>query len=328
MLKLCTTEEVKNKILNGARLLLAGNEAALSKLPEGQWIGGTTSYCMTDEGGMNIKDRIAVTELPDYVKSITIKKYDETSISGVYKDIPGQGFGFLIIPALTSVHFSFALNAPSYENFAVRPLIGWIAGIEAHNAEIASPKVYQGNNCEVIENGAVAMLIDLPEDKYAEINIVNIFKQGAGDLISFKESGFQITDALINGEKENFAQYLEKNKIDTRLPLVADYNGAMINISIRKTDKTSNRVEFYAPVFEGMEYRLASPIINYVAEFNKQMPHGESDKILFSCNCILNYLYSGLEGKQTDRITGPITFGEIAYQLLNQTMAYITIKDL
>ena len=49
--------------------------------------------------------------------------------------------------------------------------------------------------------------------------------------------------------------------------------------------------------------------------------------LFFSCNCILNYLYSELEGKKTGGITGPITFGEIAYQLLNQTMVYLTIED-
>lgn len=27
-------------------------------------------------------------------------------------------------------------------------------------------------------------------------------------------------------------------------------------------------------------------------------------------------------------ITGPITFGEVAYQLLNQTMVYLTITEL
>jgi len=42
----------------------------------------------------------------------------------------------------------------------------------------------------------------------------------------------------------------------------------------------------------------------------------------------LNYLYSGLEGKKTGNVTGPITFGEVAYQLLNQTMVYMTIENI
>jgi len=48
----------------------------------------------------------------------------------------------------------------------------------------------------------------------------------------------------------------------------------------------------------------------------------------FACNCILNYLYGKLEGKKTGDITGPITFGEIAHQLLNQTMVRLYLHDM
>ena len=34
-----------------------------------------------------------------------------------------------------------------------------------------------------------------------------------------------------------------------------------------------------------------------------------------------------LEGKRTGEIVGPITFGEIACMLLNQTLVYATIED-
>lgn len=48
----------------------------------------------------------------------------------------------------------------------------------------------------------------------------------------------------------------------------------------------------------------------------------------FSCNCILNFLYSELEGKRTGELIGPVTFGEVAYQLLNQTLVYLQIEDI
>ncbi len=38
---------------------------------------------------------------------------------------------------------------------------------------------------------------------------------------------------------------------------------------------------------------------------------------------MLNYVYGKLEGRHTGKLTGPITFGEIAYQLLNQTLVYL-----
>jgi hypothetical protein len=66
---------------------------------------------------------------------------------------------------------------------------------------------------------------------------------------------------------------------------------------------------------------------DFVKDFRTRVPQNVGDNLIFSCNCILNYLYADLEGKKTADFTGPITFGEIAYQLLNQTLAYITIED-
>ena len=54
----------------------------------------------------------------------------------------------------------------------------------------------------------------------------------------------------------------------------------------------------------------------------------DTDNVVFSCNCVLNYLFSNLENKKTGAFVGPVTFGEIAYQLLNQTLVYLEVKDI
>jgi len=113
--------------------------------------------------------------------------------------------------------------------------------------------------------------------------------------------------------------------MDTRLPLVADYGGAMINVSFRGADAESGKVEFFAPLFKDVEYRHAKPVGDYLRTFMDQKPQGIDTRLIFSCNCVLNYLYSGLEGKRTTGFIGPITFGEVAYQLLNQTAVYLEI---
>jgi hypothetical protein len=169
--------------------------------------------------------------------------------------------------------------------------------------------------------------VELPKSKLVEINIVNIFEQGDGDTITFPNDGFNATDVLINGQTKNFADYLLENSMDTRLPLVADLYGAMINTSFHSLNFAKRQVNFYAPVFAGFRYKLAKPVGDYVSHFLDEVPEGVGDNLIFACNCILNYLYAGLEGRKTAHFTGPITFGEIAYQLLNQTMAYLTIED-
>ena len=110
---------------------------------------------------------------------------------------------------------------------------------------------------------------------------------------------------------------------------MADYYGALVNISFQSVDP-GGEVKFYAPVFTGIHYKHAKAVSNYAASFGEQLRKSNLDgqNIVFSCNCILNYLYSELEGRKTDPFVGPITFGEIAYQLLNQTLVYMEVHDI
>ncbi len=62
-------------------------------------------------------------------------------------------------------------------------------------------------------------------------------------------------------------------------------------------------------------------------EENININMSNEKQILFSCNCILNFVYSNLEGLKTGQMVGPITFGEVAYQLVNQTLVYLTIYN-
>jgi Family of unknown function (DUF6976) len=174
----------------------------------------------------------------------------------------------------------------------------------------------------------VVMHVTIPASKAVDIGIVNIFEQGGGDILTFGADGFTCTEVMVNGVKENFADYITRNRLDTKLPLVADYYGALINISFQNVEPGKD-VSFYAPVFTGVRYKHAKAIQDYAALFDTQLHQNNlnGENVTFSCNCILNYLYSGLEGKKTDPFVGPITFGEIAYQLLNQTLVYLQITD-
>ncbi|MCM2278304.1 MAG: hypothetical protein NDJ89_09535 [Oligoflexia bacterium] len=319
-----TVAEVSEKIRAGRKLLLAGDERLLGQLPAGDWIGGTIPYFMAENGGVFAQDRIFVTELPSYIRDVEITTYDSRGIHKIYAEAPAHGFSVVIIPASSPTHLEFALKAPSFQKFASQPVVGWISGVFLNDLGKVTPKVFSGKGAKMLEKEAVVMRVTLPKDKISEIGILNIFEQSEGDTITFPEDGFGAHEALVNGKKVNFAEYVREKKWDTKLPLVADYYGAMINISFQAVE--DREVKFYAPVFKGVSYRQAMPFTDYVKRFTSQMPEG-TDKISFSCNCILNYLYSELEGKKTADITGPITFGEVAYQLLNQTMVYLTIND-
>ena len=319
--------EVRAKIARGETLLLAGDENLLKTLPAGNWIGGSIPYFMTEQGGLSTREKIYVTVLPESISSIAIQVYDATTLASIYTDMYRNGFSIIIMPGSSKTHLEFALRAPQYKDFGHSPLIGWIAGVHLGDLGSATPKVSNGQTQDILEDGAVVLHASLPASQVAEVDYLNIFEQGNGDTITFPQDGFSAHEAYINGVRTNFAEYVTQKDLDTRLPLVADYFGAMVNVSFQSVDMENLEVRFYAPVFAGVHYRHAKPFKDYVQQFTAKLPSHLSKHPVFSCNCVLNYLYSELEGKRTGHITGPTTFGEVVYQLLNQTMAYLTVTD-
>jgi hypothetical protein len=317
-------DAVAKFIESGKRLLVAGDEALLSSLPRGSWVGGTIPYFMASEGGLHTADRVFVTELPEDAAA-TILSYDAARLPNVAADHPGHGFTVLLIPAFSNVHTEFAENVSHYRGVFDRPLVGWISGVALEDIGKVQPKVFNGASGTSSSEAAVAFHVGLPKGDDVSVDIINLFQQGNGDTITFDGTGFSVTEAIISGRSENLARYLAAQKADTRLPLVADYNGAMINVSIQHIDAEAGTVDFYAPVFPHVDYRLAAPIADYVAGFSAQL-HADEPAPAFSCNCVLNYFYAGLEGRSTAPLTGPMTFGEIAYMLLNQTAVYLTVN--
>lgn len=322
----CSAEEVNRLIEDGAALMVAGEEALLEELKAGKWIGGSIPYFLTEEGGTFTKEKLFVTRLPDdEIRGVAIRTYDAESLSSVYTDAPENGFSFIIIPGMSDTHLSFALKGPSYPKFATRPLLGWISGIDLDLLGKLSPKVANGETRTLMDDVAIVMHVSLAPGKAADLGIVNIFQQGDGDVLRFDESSFTAKDVVVNGEHRSFVAYIKEKELDTRLPLVANYGGALINTSVQKVDEENRKVDLYAPVFQGVEYRWAASMDDYMTAFTSEVPNALEGRVIFSCNCILNYLYSNLEGKRTGDFVGPVTFGEIAYQLLNQTLVYLRI---
>jgi hypothetical protein len=325
--ELLTPEEAAALIRGGGALLLAGDEAVLRQLPAGDWIGGTIPYFMTRSGGRVDRERVFVNALPEGLRCRSVRRYGDQTISSVFADLGAGCFGVMIAPASSAVHLSYALHAPTFPRFAARPIVGWISGVHLSELGTRSAKVFDGTTGQALEQEAVVMQVELPPGKAARLGIVNIFAKGDGPAITFPANGFSAREVEVDGVRRNLAAYVAETGLDTRLPLVADYCGLDINVSFQTVDQGSGEVKFYAPVFSGVEYHHARPITDYVAQFDSMIPQHLNGRMAFSCNCILNFLHSNLEGKRTGEVAGPITFGEVAYQLLNQTMAYVTVVD-
>jgi hypothetical protein len=325
--KLQSIPEVQALIATGRFFFLAGSRQALSQLPKGNWVGGTICYFMSEEGGVISEDEIFATEVPEFALGAIVVNYGLKNISSLYSNAPENGFTYLVIPAWTRVHKIFAEQAPNFDGFLLHPVVGWIAGVRMDKLGQELPAVFNGQTGEILENKAVALHVMLPANKQADLEIVSIFKGGDGDVIHFKEESFQVAGCLINGKPANLADYIAAKQIRTEFPLVGDYCGCPVNVSIQNVDPATHCVDLYAPVFPGVDYRFATPVDDYAAAF-AQVIGADAPEPDFACNCILNFLHGKLEGKKTGNVTGPITFGEIAHQLLNQTLVRMYLRDI
>ena len=323
---LMTRNDAAEKIAAGATLYLAADESILASLPRGNWIGGSIPYFMDSRGGTHSRELVFVKEQDPSVTEVSVRWYTADTLQSIPSDSPENGFSVVILPATSTVHVRYAQEAPDFPGLFFKNIVGWISGVDLADLGKVKPRVFNGLTGESSSEDALVMHASLPPEKSASVGIVNCFKQGAGDSITFPNDGFAVDHCFVNGVQKNLAEYLNALGADTRLPLVADYNGEMVNVSFQNVDVNERKVTLYAPVFAGVEYRLASPVDNYVERFRERIPVDVLNPE-FSCNCILNYLYSELEGKKTGKLTGPVTFGEIAYQLLNQTLVYLQISD-
>lgn len=326
MRHLLEVADVRALIRRGEVLLLAGEEALLRQLPRGRWIGGTIPYFMTEDGGVCDRRRVYVDRPGTHLEYLGVRRYGAHDVARVYLDLPANAVGVMIVPSTSPVHRAFALNAPTYPRFACCPLFGWIAGVHLDELGRARARVLDGTTGDALDDDAVVMHLGLEAGYAADLAILNIFEPGDGPGIVFPETSFTATTAEVGGGRVNFFDHVRQASLDTRLPLVADYCGASVNVSFQTLDPARREVHFFAPVFAGVTYRHARSVGDYVGAFESALPGGLRDAIALSCNCVLNYLHSSLEGRSTGGIVGPITFGEIAYQLLNQTMVYLTVS--
>lgn len=319
---LVTIDDVKKMIETGKWFHIAGSEDLLKQMPKGNWIGGSTEYFMAESGGAVSNDKLFVKEIP--YATCMISEYDENTISNITKDAYPNGFSIVILPFDSQVHQVYARNAADFEDMFMKNIVGWVSGINL-SAEGQTPIAVNGQTGECSDSRAVALHVSLPENKLACINIVNIFTQNEqSPLIEFQDNSFSVNKCFVDGKEVVFSKYISQNSIDTKLPLVGEYSGTGVNVSIK--DIKDDVVYFYAPVFKGIKYRIANPVSDYSKEFKWQLDQISEADPVFSCNCILNFLYGELEGKQMQSFFGPITFGEVAYQLVNQTLVYLTIS--
>ena len=321
---LVSLDEAAALIRSGASLTVGGSVEALSRLPRGNWIAGTIPYFMTEDGGTKSRDRVFVTRFPAEWK-VAFAAYPAEHIERIVPHTPDEGFSFAIAPCGCAALERFATVGREVEGAFLKPVVGWVAGIDLDELGRRSPQVFLGTDGRPREDGFVVAHVTLPPGRLASLSIINIFEPDGGDVIRFLERGHTATECLVNGQRRRLADHLREHGDGAGvLPLVGDFAGAPINVSIQSI-ADDGEVTFYAPVFPDTDYHLARPVGDYREAFAARLREEPGEPSMFTCNCILNYLHGKFEGRSLGDLRGPVTFGEIAYQLLNQTLVRLHI---
>ena len=306
-------------IRNGKLLHISASQELLSKLPAGNWIGGSTIYFATEAGQEDTEGKLWVFELG--FDTFKIEVYDEHSIEHVTEDAYANGFTLIILPAETNVLQDYAMKSLNYKNIFLKNVLGWVAGTECDE----KPLVVDGKNARFLNDKAVALHISLPEEKIAVINVVNIFTANDDSpIIEFEEEDFFAKDCIINGKKECLVDYAAAHGINLHFPIVGEYSGSEINTTIVNIaeDKV---VTFAAPLFKGIKYRFAKPLSDYAGSFVEKISSIPNKDYVVAWNCVSNMRYGNLQKRDLGGFYGPYVYGEIAYQLVNQTVVYLQI---
>jgi hypothetical protein len=324
-------------IREGRVLLLAGTEKDLSTLPGGCWIGGTAGHFVTPQGGVAADGQIFYTDFTDIADGASWRSFDDGDIHEIAQYYPENGFAILILPGFSKLLGKVAGRIMEFDGLYNVPLMGWVSAVSLaglpHVLPQVLPKTFAGGPTRYDERAAV-LYVSLPAQYFAQLQIANLFGPGTGPEIRFLQPGqFSDGDCLIGGVRRNLAQYIVEHGIDRRLPLVADHEGALLNVAILLADAATGRVMLLSPVSPALTYRFAEEVLDYEAEFARAAAEIELDQAAHACICALHYHYAGLTQLPNSKgiptggpaITAPVTFGQIAYTVLNQTLACLTI---
>ena len=316
----------------GRVLLLAGSEADLAAMPTGCWIGGTVGHFVTPQGSVEAQKTIFYTDFTSITNGADWRSFGVANIHELAQHYPANGFALIILPGFSRLLSAVAGRIMEFDGLYNVPLMGWVSAVgldePLESLPEETPKVFAGGPQPHAERAAV-LYVSLPAQYFAQLHIANLFTPGHGPDIRFFRSGqYHSYECMIGGASGNLARYMEEHGIDKRLPLVADQDGALINAAILVHDASEGAVTFLTPVSASLTYRFAEEIPDYSAEFARIAADMELPHAAHACICVLHHYFASQSGpafSPAPRITGPVTFGQIAYTILNQTLICLTI---
>ena len=113
-----TFDETAAMIRENKVLHISASQELLSKLPAGNWTGGSSVYFAADAEKSDTTGKLWVFEL-DY-DHFKIETYDENSITDFTEDTYQNGFTIIVLPAETKILQEYAQNSFNYKDILIQ----------------------------------------------------------------------------------------------------------------------------------------------------------------------------------------------------------------
>lgn len=327
--KLYSKAEVEGFIKAGKVMMLSGSDKALTGLPKGNWVGGTTPY-VVDKVGKVDEENIFVYDFTEIATNSKIAVFDKNNIKDIAKSGVGNGFIMLILPIDTEVYYEFSNHSLEYDNIYDNPLVGFVACCTVEDyGDYAKAKTFvaSGIDGSLYADRGVALYVEMPNNLTARTEIINLdtIDYDTAKLV-FPKTSFVQSDCLIDGKPGNIAEYFEnvvKPKLGGSTQLITSQNGALINRDVKIVDIKEGKVTFFSPAYAGDEYYLVKNGNDYLKMFNDNL-NSKTSEVAACLSCVSYYFSGKFEGRNICK-NGIYAFGEIAYQLLNKTIVTLEI---
>ncbi|MCA0941419.1 hypothetical protein LCM08_16535 [Salipiger pacificus] len=156
-----------------------------SPAPSRRWIGGTSVYFMTEDGGQVDQKNLLVTEI-EAAEDARPVLYEGEELPSLTMGRFERGLSVILIPAFSRAHETYAIGAAEFPGLFDQPFMGWITGVALDDLERVRPMVFDSSRGTAHEDGALVLHVKLPADPTANVEFLNLFEQdGFGPEISF-----------------------------------------------------------------------------------------------------------------------------------------------
>lgn len=323
---MASVAEVGSLIKAGHILILAGAEDDLAKLPPGNWIGGTAAGFLIRDGLAETAGQLIYADLSPIATRTVLRVVSARQLRNLSQFYPENGFAMIIMPGQSDLLRAIATRMPDWPSLYNTPLVGWVSGVPLSEIGRRQPSIFCGTGKPRHDRAAI-MYVSLPENMFAELNVVNPFSVASCTAIRFFEKGYDIRDLCqLNGQRVRLNQLISTGKIDPTLPLLADKDGALLNNSIIAHDPEAGRVTFLNPVDPALTYRFAELPVSFSDSFAKASEGINPATATLSSICVAGLRHFDETMRHRLPAIAPVTFGQIGYTLLTQTIACLNLS--